>query len=150
MASSHTNLLFHIVFSTKERRPMIVEEFKEELYKYIGGTIRGERGVLLEIGGVADHLHLLAKFRADVSVAEMLRRIKSHSSKWINELGRTRFPFAWQTGYAAFSVSQSQVEKVRDYIRNQEQHHRRESFQEEFLNLLKKHGLEYDERYLWT
>src|SRR5436309_15874103 len=110
MAGSHTKLLYHIVFSTKERRPILAADWKDELYKYIGGIIRGERGAMLEIGGVADHVHILAKFRADVSVAEMLRRIKSNSSKWMNDEQKTRFRFAWQVGYGAFTVSQSQVE----------------------------------------
>lgn len=101
----------------------------------------------LEIGGVEDHVHLLAKFKASVSVSDMLRLIKANSSKWANE--RMDGEFAWQEGYAAFSVSESQVVPVRRYIRNQVQHHRRQSYQEEFVALLERHGVDYDPRYLW-
>jgi putative transposase len=150
MASTLTNLLYHVVFSTKGRRPLIKPPFSEELYKYIGGIIRGERGVLLEIGGIDDHVHLVAKFRADISVADMVRDIKANSSKWAHERKTRIARFGWQTGYGAFSVSQSQLEKVRGYVRRQATHHRRISYQEEFVRLLQKHGIEYDERYLWT
>ena len=119
------------------------------MYPYIGGIIRGEGGILLEIGGTADHVHLLAKFKADASVAEMLRRIKANSSKWFNERQKGRERFRWQTGYGAFSVSQSMVETLRRYIQDQETHHRRATFQQEFLELLRKHEMEFDERYLW-
>ena len=149
MASTLTNLLYHIVFSTKHREPLIATELRPELHKYIGGIIRGERGVLLEIGGMPDHLHIVTRFRADVSVAEMLRLIKCNSSKWANERPDKRFRFEWQTGYGAFTVSESQLGSVRNYVRGQEQHHRKMTFQEEFVAMLKKNGIEYDERYLW-
>ncbi|MBA3482748.1 MAG: transposase [Pirellulales bacterium] len=120
---------------------------KEELYKYTSGIIRDEGGVNLEMGGVEDHVHLLAKFKASVSVSDMLRLIKANSSKWANE--RMDGEFAWQEGYAAFSVSESQVVPVRRYIRNQVQHHRKQTYQQEFVALLDRHGVEYDLRYLW-
>jgi REP element-mobilizing transposase RayT len=148
MASTFTNLLFHIVFSTKDRTPSIHEGLRERLYEYMGGIIRGERGTLLEIGGVPDHVHLLAKLKSDISIAEMVRLVKSNSSKWVNEsigpIGR----FEWQTGYGVFSVSESQARKVRKYIQEQESHHAKVSFRDELVTLLKKHGIEYDERYL--
>jgi putative transposase len=148
MASTFTNLLFHIVFSTKDRTPSIHEGLRERLYEYMGGIIRGERGTLLEIGGVPDHVHLLAKLKSDISIAEMVRLIKSNSSKWVNEsIGLTE-RFEWQTGYGAFSVSESQAKKVRKYIQDQESHHAKVSFRDELITLLKKHGIEYDERYL--
>ena len=149
MPSSYTNLLYHIVFSTKERRPLITPTLKVELYPYIGGIIRNERGILLEIGGMPDHVHLVTKFRADTSVADMLRLTKTNSSGWANERRDLCDGFAWQKGYAAFSVSESQLPAVRQYVRNQEEHHRTISFKEEFVALLKKHGIDYDERYLW-
>jgi REP element-mobilizing transposase RayT len=114
----------------------------------MGGIVRGERGGLLEIGGVPDHVHLLVKLKSDMAVAVILRLIKSNSSKWLNESNRTSSRFEWQTGYAAFSVSESQVEKIRRYIRNQEAHHQKVSFKDELIALLKKHRIEYDERYL--
>jgi putative transposase len=148
MASTFTNLLFHIVFSTKDRTPSIHEGLRERLYEYMGGIIRGERGTLLEIGGVPDHVHLLAKLKSDISIAEMVRLIKSNSSKWVNESIDPTGRFEWQTGYGAFSVSESQAKKVQKYIANQESHHAKVSFRDELITLLKKHGIEYDERYL--
>ena len=148
MPNTYTNLLYHIVFSTKDRAPLITENLKEELHKYIGGIIRDEGGVKLESGGVEDHIHLLVKFKASVSVSDMLRLIKANSSKWANER-RTEGEFAWQEGYAAFTVSESQVVPVRRYIRNQVQHHRKQTYKEEFVALLTRHGVEYDPKYLW-
>ena len=149
MAGTFTNLLYHIVFSTKHRRPLIQSPLRDELHKYIGGIIRGQDGILLEIGGMPDHIHLVTKFKADHSLAEMVRLIKCNSSKWANEQPDRLEEFNWQTGYAAFTVSESQLAAVRNYVRNQEEHHRCRTFQEEFLELLKKHGIEYDERYVW-
>jgi putative transposase len=149
MPSSYTNLLYHLIFATKDRRPLITPSLRAELYPYIGGIIQHERGVLLEIGGMPDHVHLVARFRADVSVADMLRLIKSNSSKWANERRDLTSGFAWQPGYGAFSVSESQLPEVRQYVQRQEEHHRQITFQEEFVAFLKKHGIEYDERYLW-
>jgi REP element-mobilizing transposase RayT len=149
MGSTHTNLLYHVVFSTKHREPIITPDVRAELYKYIGGIIRGEGGTLLEIGGIADHVHLLARLKAAPSVADMLRLIKCNSSNWANERPQRQWRFEWQTGCGAFTVSESQVAGVRDYVRHQEEHHQKMTFQEEFVTLLKKHGVEYDERYLW-
>ncbi len=149
MAGTFTNLLYHLVFSTKHRQPIIIPDLRDELYRYIGGIIRNERGIQLEIGGVPDHVHILTKFRADVSVAQMLRLIKANSSKWVNDKPGRRSRFAWQSGYGAFTVSESQVPDVRNYIRNQPRHHNKTTFKEEFIALLERHGIEYDERYIW-
>ncbi len=148
MASTLTNLLYHLVFSTKGRAPLITDEIREPLYRYIGGIIKNQRGALLEIGGVADHVHLLARFPTSKAVSDMLRDVKSDSSGWINE-ARPHDRFAWQTGYGAFTVSQSQVSAVRNYIQRQEEHHRHRSFKEELVGLLDKNEIEYDTRYLW-
>lgn len=148
MAGTYTNLLFHLVFSTKERVPLIRETVEGELQGYIGGIIRGESGVLLAIGGMPDHIHILAKFKADTSVSEMVRKIKAPSSKWMNERPDARERFEWQGGYGAFSVSESRLSTVRRYIRNQKEHHARTSFRDELIALLKAHGIQYDERYL--
>ncbi|HEV3165909.1 MAG TPA: transposase [Isosphaeraceae bacterium] len=137
------------MFSTKMRDPLITPGLQPELYRYLGGIVRGERGVLLEVGGMPYHVHMLTRFRADVSVSEMLRLIKTNSSKWINERPATASPFGWQTGYGAFSVSASQVDSVSEYSKSQEEHHRTMSFEEEFVRFLKKHGIKYDEQYLW-
>ncbi|MFY9823283.1 MAG: IS200/IS605 family transposase [Thermoanaerobaculia bacterium] len=147
MASTFINLLFHIVFSTKDRLPLIHGNLREPLYEYMGGIIRGEGGILLEIGGVPDHVHLIAKSKADIALSGLVGRIKAGSSKWHNKKnngGR----FEWQIGYGAFSVSESQVSIVRRYIQTQEAHHARVSFKDELIVLLKKHRIEYDERYL--
>ena len=149
MPSTYTNLLYHIIFSTKQRQRLITNDFKEELYRYIGGIIRAEGGIQLEIGGTDDHVHILAKLKPAESVSQMLNRIKANSSKWINENEKSSVRFAWQEGFAAFTVSESQVEPVRQYIRNQEQHHRRLTFQDELLAFLQRHGVEFDPRYLW-
>lgn len=146
--STFANLLYHIVFSTKGRAPLISEEVKEPLYEYMGGIIRGEGGILLEIGGMPDHVHLLAKFKTDIAVATMVKKIKGKSSKWRNDVRDQAERFQWQEGYGAFSVSESLVKKVRNYIRTQEEHHRRVSFKEELIALLRKHRIPYDERYL--
>jgi REP element-mobilizing transposase RayT len=149
MASTYTNLLYHVVFSTKDRIPLIQPDLQERLYEYMGGIIRGEGGVLLQIGGVPDHVHLLTKLKADTAVAVLLRLLKSNSSKWVNEERLIPGRFGWQTGYAAFTVSESQAAKVRNYIRTQESHHAKVSFKEELIALLKKHRIEYDERYIF-
>lgn len=147
--STFTNLLFHIVYSTRYRRSVIEKSWQDDLYGYTGGIIRDHKGTLLCMGGVSDHVHLLAKLSPTIAVSDMLRLIKSNASKMVNESIRPRIPFEWQPGYAAFSVSESQFERVRDYILNQEEHHRKKSFQEEFLNLLKKHNITYDQRYVF-
>ncbi len=149
MPSTYTNLLYHLVFSTKHRREFITPDLRDELYPYLGGAIRDEGGILLECGGMPDHVHLLVKLPADLAIATLLRTIKSKSSKWIHERPDFDRRFAWQTGYGAFTVSQSQVDRVRKYIQTQERHHRRATFQEELVSLLKKNQIEYDERYLW-
>ena len=143
MARTYTKLIYHIVFSTKERVPLITAEIRDRLYPYLGGVIRGEKGSLLEIGGIADHVHILARFGAAVAVSEMVKRIKGNSSHWLSqELGVW---FAWQLGYGAFTVSESQVAAVRKYIQRQEEHHKRVSFKDELISLLRKHRIEFDE-----
>jgi len=149
MAGTFTKLLYHIVFSTKHRRPLILPSLREQLYPYIGGIVRADQGVLLRIGGMPDHVHLVTRFKADVSVATMVRLIKTNSSKWVHEAHGQGMEFGWQTGYGAFTVSASRLAAVQDYVRRQEQHHRRRTFQEEFVGMLKRHGVEYEERYLW-
>ena len=147
--STFTNLLFHVVYSTKYRKPSINDTWKDELYGYIGGIVREERGILLKIGGVADHCHLLAKFSPTVAVSDMLRLIKTNSSKWVNERADVIHRFQWQAGYAAFSVSESQLPIVSQYIANQAAHHRKRTFEEELIQLLDRHGIEYDLRYVF-
>ncbi len=149
MPSTLTNLLYHVVFSTKGRQPEIVSGFRQDLYAYLGGIIRSENGRLIEIGGTSNHVHILARFSPAVSVSDMLKMIKGNSSRWVNKSGKRPARFAWQKGYGAFSVSESGCEAVVNYIRNQEAHHRKMTFKEEFKLLLDKHRVEYDEEHLW-
>ena len=151
MPHSYTNLLYHLVFSTKDRRPLIDETLRPRLYEYLGGVIRGLSGIVLEIGGIADHVHLLAKLRQDRAVSDILRDLKANSSGWVNDC-KLAAPgsFAWQTGYGAFTVSESQIKKVKQYIRNQEAHHHKTTFEEEFVALLRAHGIAYDPKHLWN
>ena len=149
MAQSYCNLIYHLVFATKRRENRLHESVRPRLHEYLGGAIRGEGGVALIVGGTADHVHLLAKLRQDKTVADILRDVKSNSSAWIHRTCPDGTEFAWQAGYGAFTVSASQIEKVRQYISTQEQHHRAMSFEDEFVALLRAHGVEYDERYIW-
>ena len=149
MSGTHTNLLYHLVFSTKQRMPMISDELAAELHPYLGGIVRGEHGEPLAIGGVSDHVHLLVKLKPTVAVSDFLRQLKANSSRWINEEKWKIHKFGWQDGYGAFTVSRSQVERVTEYIRSQKEHHAMQNFQTEYLDLLVKHEVEYDERYLW-
>ena len=141
MAHSYTNLLYHIVYATKERRPLIDLEFQPRLYEYLGGTIRGLKAISLEIGGIEDHVHILAKVPPTIAISDFLEKLKANSSKWAKSVRRG---FGWQDGYSAFTVSESQVERVRNYIRNQSEHHKKVSFRDELIALLEAHGVEYD------
>jgi putative transposase len=147
MPQSLSAVTIHFVFSTKDRAPLITDTIAPELHAYIGGIIRAEKCVPVAVGGMADHVHLLISMSREISLAELVRVIKSGSSKWMHEKGHR--DFAWQAGYAAFSVSQSNVESVRSYIAQQAQHHRRMPFREEYLLFLQRHGIAYDERYMW-
>lgn len=141
MAHSYTNLLYHIVYGTKERRPLIDDEFQPRLYEYLGGTIRGLKSTSLEIGGVEDHVHILAKVPPTIAISDFLEKLKANSSKWAKSVRRG---FGWQDGYSAFTVSESQVERVRAYIRNQREHHKKTSFRDELIALFKAHGVQFD------
>ena len=150
MANTYSNLLYHVIFSTKGRLPLISASRKEDLYKYIGGIVRNERGTLVELGGMPDHVHLVLRCKTDTSIADIVRHIKGGSSKWLNERLGNADKFGWQTGYGVFSVSESQLSHVIGYIRNQESHHRKTTFQEEFLDFLKINNVEFDDQYLWN
>ncbi len=149
MPGTYTKLYYHIVFSTKHRKPFITEAIEPELYKYMGGIIRNIEGTSIEINGTTDHIHILTIIPPKISISDALRPIKAGSSKWIHDSQPTLPSFAWQDGYAAFTVSASQVESVRNYIRNQKSHHQSSDYKTELISLLDKHGVEYDDRYLW-
>jgi putative transposase len=146
---SYVSSYFHCVFSTKERRPLIKLELRERLWPFLGGIARQNKMKAIEIGGVEDHVHLLLSLPSTMAISKALQLIKGGSSKWIHEKFPEQRLFAWQEEYGAFSVSVSQLDKTIEYIKGQEAHHRKMTFQEEFLALLKKHRIEYDERYLW-
>lgn len=145
---SHTcgNILLHLIFSTRERRSLILPEFRNDLFAYLGGIIREMGGTALIVEGTFDHVHMLMRIRPSHSAAEIARVVKTNSSRWIRE----RCPnFAWQTGYGVFSVSESNVPAVTKYIASQEEHHRKHSFQDEFRAFLKRNGIVVDEKYVW-
>jgi putative transposase len=139
---SYTNFLYHIVFGTKGRLPMIPTELKSQFYEYIGGTVRGLGGIALAINGMEDHIHLLVKLKPTILFPDFLRDLKSNTSKWAKVNGVQTF--SWQRRYGAFTVSESQFNIVRNYIKNQEQHHKRFDFKTEFETLLRSNGVEID------
>ncbi len=148
MPSTHLSLHYHRVFSTKNRAQIIADAWRGRLHAYLGGVIRTADGVPEAIGGVADHVHLLIGLRATARLADVVRDVKAVSSRWVHDETGER-GFSWQEGYGAFTVSASRLGAVREYIAKQEEHHRIRTFQEEYVSLLKRCGVEYDERYLW-
>jgi REP element-mobilizing transposase RayT len=146
---SYISTYFHCVFSTKERRPHIKPELRERLWPFLGGIARQNKMKAIEIGGVEDHVHILLSLPSTINIAKAMQLLKGGSSTWIHKTFSGQRQFAWQEEYGAFSVSVSQLDKTIEYIRNQEAHHHKITFQEEFLALLKKHRIEFDERYLW-
>lgn len=148
MAHTHTKLLYHLIFSTKLRRAQIKPAFREPLFTYMGGIIKRSGGHLLRIGGTADHVHLLVELGPTTPIADLMRLIKTNSSKWIHETYPLAAGFAWQTGYAAFSVSSSAADDVARYIDGQDQHHRTHTFETEFVEFLRRHRIEYDRRFV--
>mgnify|MGYP000137024310 CR=1 FL=1 len=147
MPSTHTCLLYHIVFATKDREPLIHASWRARLHEYLGGAVRGLGGTPQGVGGVADHVHLLLGLKPTHCLADLMRELKKSSSSWVAETISVP-SFRWQEGYAAFSVSASARLAVQEYIANQEEHHRNKTFREELIEFLKKSGVEYDERYL--
>lgn len=149
MAGTYSQLLLHVVFSTKGRAPWIAAEVAERLHPYMGGIVRAEKGVLLRIGGAEDHVHLYLRWRPDGSVSDLMRTVKARSSKWVHHEFPALGAFAWQEGYGVFSVSKSQEEAVKRYIEGQAEHHRKEDFRSELIRLLRAHGVEFDEKYVF-
>ena len=145
---SYTNLNYHIVFSTKERHPWLNRDVMSRLVPYVGGTIRDEGGSMLKANGPSDHIHVVAILPATLALADVLRTAKSASSGWIHRTFETLKDFAWQDGYAAFTVSKSVVPDVVKYVAEQAAHHRKMTFKEELVALPKKHGVKYDQRYV--
>lgn len=148
MSDTYTICLFHVVFSTKERRPLL-KTIRTELHPYIAGIARANKFYAKEIGGTNDHVHCLLSLPATMPVSKAVQLIKGGSSKWIGDKFPELRDFAWQAGYGAFSVSISQEPAVKKYIQNQPEHHKKISFQDEFRALLSKHGIEWNEKYVW-
>jgi len=145
---SYTNLIYHIVYATKERAPLINKTLRPRLHRYLGGTVRELGGIGLEVNGTSDHVHVVAKLPPTISVAMFLSKLKSSSSGWAKR--QTRGRFAWQARYGAFTVSESQIDRVRQYVRNQEKHHSHKSFEEEFRALLRAHKINFNEAHIWS
>lgn len=149
MPQSLSSIHIHIVFSTKNRQPLITETIESELHAYIGGIFRNKGCPALIIGGDTDHIHALCSLSRTCSVAELVEKVKSHSSRWIKTKGDEFKYFQWQSGYGVFSIGQSSVDDLKRYIANQKDHHRRNSYQDEIRLLCRKYRADFDERYVW-
>jgi REP element-mobilizing transposase RayT len=149
MPQSLANVLVHLIFSTKDRRPLIRDDIRERLHAYIVGILENQQSPSLATNSVEDHIHILFVLSKNLALAKAVQEVKQSSSKWIKEQPGEYKAFAWQNGYAAFSVSESQREVVRDYVHKQPEHHAKVSFQDELRQFFNKHGVSYDERYAW-
>jgi REP element-mobilizing transposase RayT len=149
MSNTYTSLHYHFIFSTKNREPWLTTTIEARVWTYIGGIARKHKMTALQVGGIEDHIHALVMAPPTFAPCQIVQYLKGDSSKWIHgEFSKMR-GFEWQDGYGAFTVSKSQIPEVIEYIKNQREHHRTKTFQEEYLELLLKHGVAYDERYLW-
>ncbi len=149
MANTYTQIHLQMVFAVQNRQSLIQKEWQEELYKYITGIVQNNNHKMLQVNGMPDHIHLLIGMRPSQSLSDLMKRVKGDSSEWINKKGFTRNRFSWQAGYGAFSYAKSQVPKVIRYIQHQEEHHRKKTFTEEYLDLLKTFEMEYDDRFVF-
>jgi putative transposase len=149
MAQSLANVLIHLVFSTKNRHRWIDSEIEEELFKYVSGICREVHCPAHKLGASDDHIHIACSLGRTISISKLVEEIKTGSSKWIKTRGLRYSEFAWQNGYGAFSIGQSQLDDLRRYIANQREHHRHVSFQDEFREFLRRYEIEFDERYVW-
>ena len=149
MPNTYTQIHIHFVFAVKYRDGVIHSSWKDELYKYITGIVQNNKHKLLIINGMPDHVHILIGLRPSQSISDLLQDIKGSSSKWINEKRFIKTRFEWQEGYGAFSYSKSQIKAVEEYIENQELHHQKKTFREEYLEMLQKFEVDYDEKYIF-
>ena len=149
MPQSLSKVIVHIIFSTKNRESWLDAAIRSRAYAYLATICRGLGGEVLRVGGVADHVHIVTTLPRTHSQSQFIEGIKKPSSKWIKSVDARYRGFFWQRGYGIFSVSPSQLETVLDYVQKQEEHHRTHTFQEEYRELLSKHGIEFDEQYVW-
>ncbi|MBZ9728646.1 IS200/IS605 family transposase [Salegentibacter sp. JZCK2] len=149
MANTYTQIHIQTVFSVQNRESLIKNDWKDELYKYITGIIQNNEHKVLQINGMPDHIHILFGMRPTQSLSDLMKQVKQDSSKWINNKGVVNGRFSWQAGYGAFSYSKLQLPRVIKYIQNQQKHHRTLTFQEEYVELLRTHHVEFDERYIF-
>ncbi len=149
MANTYSQIYVHIVFAVKYRQNLIQKAWQDQLHQYICGIVKGKEQKVYAIGGVADHIHVLISIKPNIAISDVVRDIKANSSKWINEKGFVRGKFHWQEGFGAFSVGHSQLDVVIAYIENQEEHHRKKTFTDEYIALLQVFNIQYDEKYLF-
>lgn len=149
MPQSLANLLIHVVFSTKNRETLLTGPVGAEIHPYLAGVLNNVNCPTIQVGGVSDHVHLFFRLARTITISEIVEKVKTSSSKWIKTQGAQYAGFHWQSGYGAFSVSQSDSDAVTTYIRNQPDHHRKTTFQEEYRKFLDRHQIAYDERYVW-
>jgi putative transposase len=149
MANTYTSLHYHLLFSTKNRKRWITPEIAERLWAYLGGIARQNDMTALRVGGIEDHVHLVLGLPPTVAPSKAAQLIKGASSNWIHDNFPALSAFRWQDGYGAFTVSKSNLPEILRYVEGQREHHREKTFQEEYRALLHKHGIKYDERYLW-
>lgn len=149
MGQSLHKIYVHIVFSTKHREPKISKEIENELFSYLGGICKNLECNPVKVGGHKDHVHILCLLSKKIALMDVIEKVKSNSSKWIKTKGEQFSDFYWQNGYGAFSVNPTELDIVVSYIENQEEHHQKRTFQEEFLDFLKKYNVEYDDKYIW-
>ena len=150
MPSTHQQLLYHVVFSTKRRQPLLADgQFRADVFRYMAGIAKNLDGFALEIDGWIDHVHLLIRIPARVAVSNFVGRLKASTSKHINDTSGRILKFSWQDGFGVFTVSVSQKDSVANYIRGQAHHHGKQTFEEEYIQLLERHEVEYDPKYVW-
>jgi len=149
MANTYSQVYLHFVFTVKGKQNLLLPKHNDELQKYITGIVQNRKQKLLAINNVSDHMHLFVGFGTTITMADFMEEVKAISSKFINTKGWIRGRFEWQRGYGVFSYSRSQIDDVIKYIINQQEHHKKQSFKEEYIDLLKKFEIEYDEKYLF-
>jgi REP element-mobilizing transposase RayT len=150
MPDTYTKIYIHIIFTVQGRQNLISKQYKDELHKYITGIIQNKKQKVIAINGMPDHIHILIGIKPDIALSDLIRDVKANSSKFINEKKWIAGKFSWQEGFGGFSYSHSQLESVANYIKNQEKHHTKKTFRDEYLDMLKKFDVEYDPKYIFS